>query len=87
MAINKNSNAFDSPIRSLFFTKAKDLNDSFDRLTRGAAKLEPEILDELGIIVRIDKAVADYAARVGKGVKELSLWERQQAFVNAMNEN
>lgn len=64
----------------------RDLNDSFDRLTRGAAKLEPEILDELGIIVRIDKAVADYAARVGKGVKELSLWERQQAFVNAINE-
>lgn len=64
----------------------RDLNDSFDRLTRGAAKLEPEILDELGIIVRIDKAVADYAAQVGKSVKELSLWERQQAFVNAINQ-
>ena len=36
MAINKNSNAFDSPIRSLFFTKAKDLNDSFDILSQNS---------------------------------------------------
>lgn len=64
----------------------RDLNDSFDRLTRGAAKLEPEILDELGIIVRIDKATQDYANAIGKNVKELSAWERQQAFVNAINE-
>jgi hypothetical protein len=63
----------------------RDLNDSFDRLTRGAAKLEPEILDELGIIVRIDKATQDYANAIGKNVKELSAWERQQAFVNAIN--
>lgn len=64
----------------------RDLNDSFDRLTRGAAKLEPEILDELGIIVRIDKATQDYANAIGKNVKQLSAWERQQAFVNAINE-
>ena len=35
----------------------RNLNDAFDRLTRGAIKLEPEILDELGIMVRLDDAV------------------------------
>ena len=30
-------------------------------LTRGAIKLEPEILDELGIMVRLDDAVENYA--------------------------
>ena len=34
MGINTNSNAFDSPIRSLFFTKAKDLSVSFDILSQ-----------------------------------------------------
>ena len=34
MAINTNSNAFDSTIRSLFFTKSKDLTDSFDILNQ-----------------------------------------------------
>ena len=29
----------------------RDMADAIDRLTRGAAKLEPEILDELGIMV------------------------------------
>ena len=35
----------------------RDLADALDRLTRGAIKLEPEILDELGIMVRLDDAV------------------------------
>ena len=43
----------------------RDLNDAFDRLVRGAAKLEPEILDELGIMVRLDDAVRDYATELG----------------------
>lgn len=63
----------------------RDLGDSYDRLIRGAAKLEPEILDELGIIVKIEKATQDYAASIGKTVKELSQYERTQAFVNAIN--
>ena len=33
----------------------RDVGDAVDRLTRGAAKLEPEILDELGIMVRLDE--------------------------------
>lgn len=64
----------------------RDLGESYDRLIRGAAKLEPEILDELGIIVRIRDATEAYARTVGKTANELTTFERQQAFVNAINE-
>ena len=61
----------------------RDLNDAFDRLVRGAAKLEPEILDELGIMVRLDDAVRDYATEVGKVPGQLTAFEKRQAFLNA----
>ena len=35
----------------------RDLTDAFNRLTRGAIKAEPELLDELGIIIRLDKVL------------------------------
>ena len=43
----------------------RDMTDALDRLVRGAAKLEPEILDELGIMVRLDDATEKYAASLG----------------------
>lgn len=64
----------------------RDMADAFDRLTRGAIKLEPEILDELGIMVRLDDAVEKYAAQLGKGASALSQLERRQAFVNEILE-
>lgn len=64
----------------------RDMSDAMDRLTRGAAKLEPEILDELGIIVRLETATTTYAAQIGKAVDQLTQYERTQAFVNAINE-
>lgn len=64
----------------------RDMSDAMDRLTRGAAKLEPEILDELGIIVRLETATATYAAQIGKAVDQLTQYERTQAFINAINE-
>ena len=64
----------------------RNLNDAFDRLTRGAIKLEPEILDELGIMVRLDDATEAYAATIGKTAQELTQFERQTAFINAINE-
>ena len=60
----------------------RNLGDSVDRLTRGVAKLEPEILDELGIMVRLDTAVRRYAATIGKTATELTDFERRQAFLN-----
>ncbi len=64
----------------------RDLGDAMDRLTRGAAKLEPEILDELGIMVRLDDATENYATTLGKSVNQLSQFERRQAFLNAILE-
>ena len=64
----------------------RDLGDAFDRLTRGAIKLEPEILDELGIMVRLDDAVDNYATVLGKSASSLTQLERRQAFMNAILE-
>jgi hypothetical protein len=58
--------------------------DALSRLTRGISKLEPELLDELGIFVRIDDATRKYALSVGKSAASLSDFERRQAFANAV---
>tara|TARA_R110000737_G_scaffold16837_2_gene34141 strand:- start:408 stop:4079 length:3672 start_codon:yes stop_codon:yes gene_type:complete len=65
----------------------RDMGDAMDRLTRGAAKLEPEILDELGIMVRLDTAVKNYAIAHSKASTELTQFERRQAFTNAIIED
>ena len=62
----------------------RDMGDALDRLTRGAIKLEPEILDELGIMVRLDDATESFAATLGKTAGTLTRFERQQAFMNAI---
>ena len=64
----------------------RELPDALDRLIRGTAKLEPEILDELGIIVRLDQAAEDYAVTIGKTADQLTQFEKQQAFANAVTE-
>mgnify|MGYP005992507183 CR=1 FL=1 len=64
----------------------RDLTDSFQRLVRGAVKLEPELLDELGIFTRIEPAAEAYAASVGKVASQLSRFEKRQAFANAVSE-
>ena len=61
----------------------RDMGDALDRLVRGTAKLEPEILDELGIMVRLDEASQTYADSLGKTVTQLTRYEKQQAFLNA----
>lgn len=61
----------------------RDMGDALDRLVRGTAKLEPEILDELGIMVRLDEASEEYANSINKTVSELTRFEKQQAFLNA----
>lgn len=61
----------------------RDMGDALTRLVKGTAKLEPEILDELGIMVRLDEASQKYAESLGKTVGQLSRFEKQQAFLNA----
>ena len=60
----------------------RDFADSYQRLLKGITKAEPELLDELGIILRLEKATKVYAAAVGKNAKDLTAYERQQAVFN-----
>ena len=57
----------------------RDVTDSFNRLIRGVTKAEPELLDELGIILRLENATTNYANALGKNAKELTQFERSQA--------
>ena len=61
-----------------------NMSDAVSRLTRGITKLEPELLDELGIFTKVEKAAEDYARSVGKSVTSLTDFERRQAFANAV---
>ena len=60
----------------------RDVTDSFNRLVRGVTKAEPELLDELGIILRLKDASEKYAIAIGKDVNALSAFERSQAVAN-----
>ena len=62
----------------------RDLTDAMTRVVRGSAKMETELLDELGIYTKIEPATRAYAAAMGKAVGELTEYERRQAFVNSV---
>lgn len=61
-----------------------NMSDAVSRLTRGITKLEPELLDELGIFTKVGKATEDYARSIGKSATSLTDFERRQAFANAV---
>lgn len=61
----------------------RDFSDSFDRLVRGISKAEPELLDELGITLRLKTATEDYARAINSTAKELTASQRSQAVFNA----
>ena len=60
----------------------RDVTDSFNRLIRGATKAEPELLDELGIILRLDTATQNYKRALNITGRELTAFERTQAVTN-----
>ena len=60
----------------------RDVPDSFNRLIRGATKAEPELLDELGIILRLEDAKKRYALETGKQAQSLTAFEEKQAVTN-----
>ena len=64
----------------------RDLGDSFDRLIRGVTKAEPELLDELGIILRLENATRKYGLVIGKAAGDLNEFERSQAVANEVLE-
>lgn len=60
----------------------RDVTDSFNRLVRGVTKAEPELLDELGIVLRLKDATERYAASLGKSANDLTQFEKSQAVAN-----
>jgi len=65
-------------------TLGRSLPDAIERVFRGTIKLEPELLDELGIFTRLDPAVEKYAASLNKSTTTLTAFERRQAFANGV---
>ena len=57
----------------------RNFTDSFDRVLKGIVKGEPELLDELGIILRLEKATLDYARSLGIAKDSLTAYQRSQA--------
>lgn len=64
----------------------RDLNDAMDRLTRGVTKLEPELLDELGLMTKLEEASTNYAITINKSAASLTAAEKRQAFMNSVLE-
>ena len=60
----------------------RDVTDSFNRLIRGVTKAEPELLDELGIVLRLEEATTKYAASLNLNKNQLSIYQKSQAVVN-----
>ncbi len=60
----------------------RDVTDSFNRLVRGVTKAEPELLDELGIILRLKDATQEYADSLNLDVNSLTQFQKSQAVVN-----
>lgn len=61
-----------------------DMTDALSRLSRGISKIEPELLDELGIYVKIDDAAEKYARTLGKTASSLTEYEKRQSFALAV---
>jgi hypothetical protein len=68
--------------RNAAVSLGRNLPDALDRIFRGVIKVEPELLDEIGLFVRVNDASAKYAATIGKSVGDLTEFEKRQAFLN-----
>ena len=65
----------------------RNFDDTFDRLLRGVSKAEPELLDELGITLRLEEATNRYAEAIGTTRQNLTTAQRSQAvFVETMRQ-
>lgn len=61
-----------------------DLDDQLNRIIRGVSKLEVELLDELGITVRLNDAYQKYQEKLNISQTSLSGFQKQQAYANAV---
>ena len=59
----------------------RNVPDALDRMTRGVVKAEPELLDELGIILRLKDAQEAWAESNDKSVSSMTTFEKQMAIM------
>lgn len=64
----------------------RDMGDAIDRVIRGTAKLEPELLDELGVTVKAQAAYKAYAQQMNIAVDSMTGYQKTAAFTIAVNE-
>lgn len=64
----------------------RNMPDALDRMIKGTTKLEPELLDELGVMVKLTEANNKYAIANDKSATALTGLEKRQAFLNAVLE-
>ena len=63
-------------------TLGRNFADSYQRLIKGITKAEPELLDELGIILRLDDAMKKHSITINKNTQDFTAFERQTAVLN-----
>ena len=68
--------------RNAAVSLGRNLPDALDRIFRGVIKVEPELLDEIGLFVRVNEAASKYASSLGVSVGSLTEFQRRQAFAN-----
>ena len=61
-----------------------DTTQQFDRLTLGLKRLEPRIIDDIGLELRLTEVNKNYAEQIGKTVDALTTEERSTALLNAV---
>ena len=60
----------------------RDVTDSFNRLIRGVTKAEPELLDELGIVLRLEEATTKYAASLNLNRRKVNHSKNHKQLLN-----
>lgn len=63
-----------------------EVPSSINRLVKAVVKSQPDLLDQFGILVRLEDANNKYAESIGKAASELSQFEKTQATLNAILE-
>lgn len=61
-----------------------DMDDALNRIIKGVSKQEIELLDELGITVRLTEAQSDYAKQLNTTTDSLTSYQKQQAYLQAV---
>ena len=70
-------------IRTVSLALGRDMVEDVERVVKAMAKMETELLDELGIATRATEAYEEYARALGRTAQSLTAVERLEAFAIA----